>query len=258
MPLVSATASPAPPRNYNSHVPVRHRPGAVAGGQTVQRHRDPDDRLHAGSRQERHLQPGYELSSVSRPSSGPVVTLHTLGELSCPSMEQFYARRARGRQPTISWCSGRSGGEGTAIWAAEVSTAFGDLVNWVVNGVETAGRRHPRSGARLRHPISDASSRRRTRSSRPVVDRRRLRGGHALESRARPRPSSASSVPALHDASGRPPQNFSCAPPPPNRPPSAVKPGSCAGVAAGGVKAVTPARAGAPAAGARPRTADRR
>src|SRR6266851_5371661 len=43
----------------------------------------------------------------------------------------------------------------------------------------------------------------------------------------------------LHLALLRAPQNFSCAPPPPNRPPSPAKPGSAPGARAAGVKAAT-------------------
>ena len=71
----------------------------------------------------------------------PVVTLHTLGELFVPfHMEQVYARRARAAGTDHLLVQRAIRGRGHCEFApAEVSTAFGDLVNWVVNGIKPQG-----------------------------------------------------------------------------------------------------------------------
>jgi pimeloyl-ACP methyl ester carboxylesterase len=89
---------------------------------------------------------GIFTSATSSPALGakfkiPVLTLHTLGELFVPfHMEQVYARRAAAAgtddllvQRAIR---GRTHCEFTT---AELTTAFDDLVDWVVNGVKPEG-----------------------------------------------------------------------------------------------------------------------
>jgi hypothetical protein len=71
----------------------------------------------------------------------PVLTMHTLGDLFVPfHMEQVYARRAIdvGTADLLVQRAirGRAHCEFTP---AEVSTAFGDLVNWAVKGVKPDG-----------------------------------------------------------------------------------------------------------------------
>lgn len=71
----------------------------------------------------------------------PVVTMHTLGDLFVPfSMEQIYARRAieAGTSDLLVQRAIRGRGH-CEFAAAEVSTAFGDLVKWVVQGVKPEG-----------------------------------------------------------------------------------------------------------------------
>jgi pimeloyl-ACP methyl ester carboxylesterase len=71
----------------------------------------------------------------------PVLTLHTLGDLFVPfSMEQVYARRAiaAGTDDLLVQRAIRGRGH-CEFGPAEVSTAFGDLVNWVVNDVKPQG-----------------------------------------------------------------------------------------------------------------------
>jgi len=71
----------------------------------------------------------------------PVLTLHTLGDLFVPfSMEQVYARRAiaAGTDDLLVQRAIRGRGH-CEFLPVEVSTAFGDLVNWVVNDVTPQG-----------------------------------------------------------------------------------------------------------------------
>ena len=71
----------------------------------------------------------------------PVVTLHTLGELFVPfSMEQIYARRAivAGNDDLLVQRAIR-GRQHCEFLAPELTTAFDDLVNWVVNGDKPEG-----------------------------------------------------------------------------------------------------------------------
>ena len=71
----------------------------------------------------------------------PVLTLHTLGELFVPfHMEQVYARRAiaAGTDDLLVQRAIR-GRAHCEFLPAEVTTAFDDLVNWVVNGVKPEG-----------------------------------------------------------------------------------------------------------------------
>jgi hypothetical protein len=89
---------------------------------------------------------GIYSSATSSPAlSGkfriPVLTLHTLGELFVPfHMQQIYARRAieQGNADLLVQRAirGRAHCEFTS---GELTTAFDDLVNWVVNGVKPAG-----------------------------------------------------------------------------------------------------------------------
>ena len=89
---------------------------------------------------------GIFNAATSSPSLGakfkiPVLTMHTLGDLFVPfHMEQVYARRAieAGTADLLVQRAirGRAHCEFTA---AEVSTAFGNLVNWVVKGVKPDG-----------------------------------------------------------------------------------------------------------------------
>jgi pimeloyl-ACP methyl ester carboxylesterase len=79
--------------------------------------------------------------SLSAKFKIPVLTMHTLGDLFVPfHMEQVYARRAieAGTADLLVQRAirGRAHCEFTA---AEVSTAFGNLVNWVVKGVKPDG-----------------------------------------------------------------------------------------------------------------------
>ena len=67
--------------------------------------------------------------------------MHTLGDLFVPfHMEQVYARRAieAGTADLLVQRAIR-GRAHCEFSAAEVSTAFGDLVNWVVKGVKPDG-----------------------------------------------------------------------------------------------------------------------
>jgi pimeloyl-ACP methyl ester carboxylesterase len=71
----------------------------------------------------------------------PVLTLHTLGELFVPfSMEQVYARRAiaAGTDDLLVQRAIRGRGH-CEFLPVEVTTAFGDLVNWVVDDVKPQG-----------------------------------------------------------------------------------------------------------------------
>ena len=79
--------------------------------------------------------------SLSAKFKIPVLTMHTLGDLFVPfHMEQVYARRAidAGNADLLVQRAirGRAHCEFTT---AEVSAAFGDLVNWVVKGVKPDG-----------------------------------------------------------------------------------------------------------------------
>jgi pimeloyl-ACP methyl ester carboxylesterase len=71
----------------------------------------------------------------------PVLTLHTLGDLFVPfSMEQVYARRAiaAGTDDLLVQRAIRGRGH-CEFTAAELTTGFDNLVNWVVNGVKPQG-----------------------------------------------------------------------------------------------------------------------
>ena len=71
----------------------------------------------------------------------PVLTLHTLGDLFVPfSMEQVYARRAiaAGTDDLLVQRAIRGRGH-CEFTAAELTTGFDDLVNWVVNDVKPQG-----------------------------------------------------------------------------------------------------------------------
>ena len=71
----------------------------------------------------------------------PVLTLHTLGELFVPfHMEQIYARRASaaGNDHLLVQRAIR-GRAHCEFLPAELTVAFDDLVNWVVNGVKPEG-----------------------------------------------------------------------------------------------------------------------
>jgi hypothetical protein len=71
----------------------------------------------------------------------PVLTLHTLGDLFVPfSMEQIYARRAiaAGTDDLLVQRAIRGRGH-CEFGVAELTTAFDDLVNWVVNDAKPQG-----------------------------------------------------------------------------------------------------------------------
>jgi hypothetical protein len=71
----------------------------------------------------------------------PVLTLHTLGELFVPfHMEQVYARRAitAGTDDLLVQRAIRGRGH-CEFTSGELTTAFDDLVNWVVNDVKPQG-----------------------------------------------------------------------------------------------------------------------
>ena len=71
----------------------------------------------------------------------PVLTMHTLGDLFVPfSMEQIYARHAieQGTDDLLVQRAIRGRGH-CEFSAGELTTAFDDLVGWVVHGVKPAG-----------------------------------------------------------------------------------------------------------------------
>jgi len=71
----------------------------------------------------------------------PVISMHTLGDLFVPfSMEQIYARRAasQGKAALLVSRAIRDVGH-CGFTVQEQEDAFGDLVNWVENGVKPAG-----------------------------------------------------------------------------------------------------------------------
>jgi len=71
----------------------------------------------------------------------PVLTLHTLGDLFVPfSMQQIYRRRAIDVGTVDLLVQRAIRGRGHCEFlAGELTTAFDDLVNWVVNGVKPEG-----------------------------------------------------------------------------------------------------------------------
>lgn len=71
----------------------------------------------------------------------PVLTLHTIGELFVPfHMEQVYARRVmQGGNPDLLVQRAIRGRGHCEFTAAELTTAFNDLVGWVVNGATPEG-----------------------------------------------------------------------------------------------------------------------
>ena len=123
---------------------------------------------------------------------------HARRDSSCPHMSRSMRGAPSRPEPTISWCSGRSGAAHCEFLPGELTTAFDVLVNWVVNGVSrraTTSSIQPRLGRRLRMQVHAGGST--TPPSRPV-HRRRHRRGRALECRARPRPVLCR-APALRD-----------------------------------------------------------
>jgi hypothetical protein len=87
----------------------------------------------------------YTSATASPALSGkfriPVVTLHTLGELFVPfHMQQIYAMRAmeQGNADLLVQRAIRSRGH-CEFSSGELTTAFDDLVGWVVDGVKPAG-----------------------------------------------------------------------------------------------------------------------
>jgi hypothetical protein len=82
-----------------------------------------------------------DIPTISGDLPFPVLSLHTLGDLFVPfSMEQIYARRAASfeKSDLLVTRAIRDVGH-CGFQAAETERAFGDLVNWVENGVKPAG-----------------------------------------------------------------------------------------------------------------------
>ena len=99
------------------------------------------DRLHAGSRQERHLQPGHQLpgahGQVQDPGADPAHARRALRALSHGT--GLCAPRPRGRHRRSPCAAGDPGRAHCEFLPAELTTAFDDLVNWVVNDVKPQG-----------------------------------------------------------------------------------------------------------------------
>ena len=124
----------------------------------------------APSPQGRHPNGLANVPSISGNIDIPVLTLHTVGDLFVPFlMEQIYAERVagQGKSDLLVQRVIRDVGH-CGFTTAEQEKAFGDLVNWLENGVKPAGDdvltpsvvADPEFGCQftpVRHPASDPS-----------------------------------------------------------------------------------------------------
>lgn len=99
------------------------------------------ERVEAEDERARRARSLHEIAHVEGRQRDPVLSLHNLGDLFVPfSMEQYYAldAAANGRSDLLVQRAIRTAGH-CEFSAAEVTTAFDDLVRWVEDGVRPEG-----------------------------------------------------------------------------------------------------------------------
>lgn len=99
------------------------------------------ERVEAEDERARRARSLHEIAHVEGRQRDPVLSLHNLGDLFVPfSMEQYYAldAAANGRSDLLVQRAIRTAGH-CEFSAAEITTAFDDLVRWVEDGVRPAG-----------------------------------------------------------------------------------------------------------------------